>query len=160
MNVEETPLPGIGVRREIMTAAGRRIGIVAKRDGDLSLIVSREDDPDACAASVTLTPEEASAVGNILGARQLVAQLTEEHRELPGVNTSQFLVARGSPYDGRTLGDARMRTRSGASVVAILRAGQVQASPDPAFVLHTGDLLVAVGTTAGLESAADILRNG
>ncbi|MDN4612652.1 cation:proton antiporter regulatory subunit [Arthrobacter burdickii] len=160
MNVIETPLPGIGVRREILTGSGRRVGIVAQRDGDLDLIISKAGDPDACVASIPLTPDEAATIGNLLGSRQLVAQLTEEHRDLPGVTTRQFLIERGSPFDGRPLGDTRMRSRSGASLVAVLRSGQVQASPTPDFTLAAGDLLVVVGTSEGLDAAADILRNG
>ena len=160
MNVIETPLPGIGVRREIVTGSGRRVGIVAQRDGDLDLIISKAGDPDACVASIPLTPDEAATIGNLLGSRQLVAQLTEEHRDLPGVTTRQFMIERGSPFDGRPLGDTRMRSRSGASLVAVLRSGQVQASPTPDFTLAAGDLLVVVGTSEGLDAAADILRNG
>jgi TrkA domain protein len=33
-------------------------------------------------------------------------------------------------------------------------------SPAPDVVLHSGDLLVAVGTQDGLDTAASILRNG
>ncbi|WP_458116816.1 cation:proton antiporter regulatory subunit [Arthrobacter sp. D2-10] len=160
MKVEETPLPGIGVRKDIVTASGRRIGTVTQRDGETELIVSRADDPDACLASIPLTSEEASTLGNLLGAHQLVAQLTEAHRDFPGVNTRQFLVEVDSPYDGRKLGDTRMRTRSSVSIVAVLRRGQVQASPTPDFVLGAGDLLVAVGTSEGLDTAAEILRGG
>lgn len=160
MNVIETRLPGIGVRREILTGSGRRVGIVSQRDGELDLIISKAEDPDACVASIPLTPDEAATIGNLLGSRQLVAQLTEEHRDLPGVSTRQFYINRGSPFDGRTLGDTRMRSRSGASLVAVLRSGQVQASPAPDFTLAAGDLLVVVGTSEGLDAAADILRNG
>jgi TrkA domain protein len=160
MKVEETPLPGIGVRKDIVTASGRRIGTVIQRDGETELIVSRADDPDACLASIPLTSEEASTLGNLLGAHQLVAQLTEAHRDLPGVNTRQFLVDVDSPYDGRKLGDTKMRSRSSVSIVAVLRRGQVQASPTPDFILGAGDLLVAVGTSEGLDSAAEILRGG
>ncbi|WP_028281529.1 TrkA C-terminal domain-containing protein [Arthrobacter sp. H5] len=160
MKVEETPLPGIGVRKDIVTNSGRRIGTVTQRDGETELIISRSDDPDACLASIPLTSDEATTLGNLLGAHQLVAQLTEDHRDLPGVNTRQFLVDAGSPFDGRKLGDTRMRTRTSVSLVAVLRAGQVQASPTPDFNLTAGDLLVAVGTSEGLDAAAKILRGG
>lgn len=160
MKFEETPLPGIGVRKDIVTASGRRIGTVIQRDGETELIVSRADDPDACLASIPLTAEEAATLGNLLGAHQLVAQLTEEHRDLPGINTRQFLIEVDSPYDGRKLGDTKMRTRSSVSIVAILRRGQVQASPTPDFLIGAGDLLVAVGTSEGLDAAAEILRAG
>ncbi|WP_106180560.1 cation:proton antiporter regulatory subunit [Prauserella shujinwangii] len=160
MNVEVTPLPGIGVRKDFVLDSGRRVGVVTHRDGKIELIVSKSDDPDACLASLPLTSEEAGALANLLGAPQLVAQLTEEHRELPGINTRQLPIKGGSPYDGRTLGDTAMRTRTGASVVAVMRAGQVHPSPGPGFTFTEGDLLVAVGTSEGLESAAKILQHG
>lgn len=160
MHVEETPLPGIGIRKDIVTGGGRRIGIVSQRDGHTELIISRRDDPDACLASIPLTSDEAATLGNLLGSPQLIAQLREDHRDLPGVNTRQFLVNPGSPFDGHKLGDTRMRTKSGVSLVAVMRAGQVQPSPTPDFTLKGGDLLVAVGTADGLEIAAEILQHG
>jgi TrkA domain protein len=53
-----------------------------------------------------------------------------------------------------------MRTRTGVSIVAVMRAGQVYPSPKPDFLLTSGDLLVAVGTTDGLDASAKLLANG
>jgi TrkA domain protein len=69
-------------------------------------------------------------------------------------------VQEGSPFDGRPLGDTAMRTRTGVSLVAVMRAGQVHPSPGPEFTLAAGDLLVAVGTSEGLAEAATILARG
>jgi TrkA domain protein len=158
VNVEVTPLPGIGVRKDFALRNGRRVGVVTHRDGRIELIVSKPDDPDACAAELPLTAEEAGALANLLGAPQLVAQLTEEHRDLPGIHTRQIPV--GAPFDGRTLGDTALRTRTGVSVVAVMRAGQVHPSPTPDFTLTAGDLLVTVGTSEGLDNAVKILKRG
>jgi TrkA domain protein len=160
VNVEVTPLPGIGVRKDFALRNGRRVGIVTQRDGKIDLIVSKSDDPDACLAELPLTAEEAGALANLLGAPQLVAQLTEEHRDLPGINTRQLPVKSGSPFDGRTLGDTALRTRTGVSVVAVMRAGQVHPSPTPDFILTAGDLMVTVGTSEGLDNAVKILTRG
>lgn len=159
MKIEETPLPGIGVRREFMLANGRRVGVITRRDGQTELIVSRIDDPDACAASIPLSAEESAALGGLLGGTQLIAQLTAEHKDLPGVTTQQFLIHETSRYAGRTLGDTQMRTLTGTSVVALLREGQVIASPRPDQMLQPGDVAVIVGTDAGLAAAADILQS-
>jgi TrkA domain protein len=160
MNVEVTPLPGIGVRKDFELTTGRRVGVVALRDGGLDLIVSKKGDPDSCQASVRLTDDEAAVLANLLGAPQLVSQLREEHRDLPGISTRQLPIGEESPYDGRTLGETAMRTRTGVSVVAVMRAGQVYPSPNPDFNLTEGDLLVSVGTSDGLDAAAKILHNG
>ena len=148
MNIEVTPLPGIGVRKDFALRDGRRIGVVSQRDGKLSLIVSKADDPDATLAELPLTTEEAGALSNLLGAPQLVAQLAEEQRDVPGIRT------------GRTLGDTALRSRAGVSVVAVMRAGQVHPSPLPDFTLTAGDLMITVGTSEGLDRAFKILKHG
>ena len=157
MNVEVTPLPGIGVRKDFALRDGRRIGVVTTRDGKLSLILSKADDPDATLAELQLTTDEAGALANLLGAPQLVEQLSTEQRDLPGIRTGRLTVASSSRYNGRPLGDTALRTRTGVSVVAVMRAGQVQPSPPPDFTLTAGDLLIVVGTTEGLDAAAAIL---
>lgn len=160
VNVEVTPLPGIGTRQDFVSRAGRRIGVITYRDGRLELIVSREDDPDACTASIRLSVEEASTLANLLGAPQLVAQLQRENDGLSGVHTKQLPLVPGSPFDGRTLGDTALRTRTAVSVVAVVRAGTVHPSPRPDFMLGGGDALITVGTPEGLAKAADVLDRG
>ncbi|GAA2973027.1 TrkA domain protein [Actinokineospora diospyrosa] len=157
VNVEVTPLPGIGTRHDFVSRTGRRIGVITHRDGHFDLVVSRHDDPDSCVASIPLTVEESAALANLLGAPNLVAQLRDQ---APGVSTRQLPIAPNSPYDGRTLGDTALRTRTAVSVVAVVRAGTVHPSPQPDFALGGGDLLVTVGTADGLAKAAEVLERG
>lgn len=159
MNIEEVPLPGIGVRRDLKLTTGRRIGVVTHRDGQTDLILSRLDDPDTCAASIPLSAEEASALGSLLGSAQLVAQLSAEQENVSGISTHQILIRKGSRFAGRTLGETQMRTLTGTSIVALLREDEVIGSPRPDEVLHTGDLVVIVGTDDGLAEAATILQS-
>ncbi len=160
VNVEVTPLPGIGTRQDFVARAGRRIGVITYRDGRYELIISREDDPDACIASIPLTVDEAGALAGLLGAPQIVADLRRKNEGLTGVHTKQLSLLHGSPFDGRTLGDTQLRTRTAVSVVAVVRAGTVHPSPTPDFVLGGGDALITVGTTEGLAKAADVLDRG
>jgi TrkA domain protein len=160
VNVDVTPLPGIGVRQDFQTRSGRRIGVITYRDGRSELLVYRQDDPDACSASIPLTPDEAVALASLLGAPHLVGHIAGQHEDLTGLETHQLVVLPGSPYDGRTLGDTRMRTRTTASVVAVVRAGEVHPSPRPDFELAARDLLVVVGTEDGLADAVRILERG
>ncbi|MCG8473671.1 MAG: hypothetical protein MI742_17720 [Desulfobacterales bacterium] len=55
-------------------------------------------------------------------------------------------VERDSELSGATLESARIRTRTGASVVALLRGDELLASPDPDLPLAPGDLMAAIGT--------------
>ena len=142
-----------------MIRAGRRIGVITYRDGKFEFIISKTDDPDACSASIPLTPQEAGTLAGLLGAPQLVAHLENQHSEVTGIDTKQFPIVPGSRYDGRELGDTQLRTRTGASIVAVVRAGVVHPSPRPDFLFTGGDLVV-VGTSDGLASSAEILGGG
>jgi TrkA domain protein len=158
MQVQVTPLPGIGTRQDFVLREGRRVGVVTHRDGHIDLIVSQPDDPDACAAQVPLTTSEAGTLASLLGAPQLAAQLSEQQREVAGVSTRPLALAPGSLFDGGTLGDTAMRSRTGVSVVAVVRDGTVHPSPRPDFRFSGGDLLIAVGTPDGLDAAAGLLE--
>jgi TrkA domain protein len=160
VDVEVTRLPGIGTKQEFTTTSGRRIGVLTHRDGHRELLVSGRDDPDACTASVGLSDVEGQTLGTLLGAPNLVAQLQDQQREVEGITTAQFPVGAGSPYDGRTLGDTAMRTRTSTSIVAVVRDHVVSPSPGPDFRFRAGDLVVVVGTGEGLGQAAAILEGG
>ena len=69
------------------------------------------------------------------------------------------MIRRGSSYAGRPLGHTQMRTLTGASIVALLREGNVVGSPRPSEVLRVGDMVVIVGTDDGLAEAARILQS-
>ncbi|WP_182543321.1 cation:proton antiporter regulatory subunit [Halosaccharopolyspora lacisalsi] len=160
MDVTVTPLPGLGTQQDFITASGHRVGVITYRDGRLELIVSAGEDPDKVAASVGLTGEETSALANLLGAPQLVSQLTKQQREVTGITTWQLPVAAGSPYDGRSLGETEMRTRTSVSIVAVVRGGTAHPSPGPDFEFAGGDLVVVVGTADGLRAAGEVLDKG
>jgi TrkA domain protein len=157
VNVEVTPLPGIGVREDFAIRAGRRIGVISYREGKFELIVSKEDDPDASGVSIPLTPEEAGTLAGLLGSPQLVARLSEQHRDISGISTRQLPV---TAFANRTLGDTALRTRTSASIVAVVRVGVAHPSPGPEFLFENGDLAVVVGTADGLDAAAEILTGG
>jgi K+/H+ antiporter YhaU regulatory subunit KhtT len=67
VHVEQTALPGIGVRHELVTESGRRVGVVCHRDGHRDLVLYDPEDPDSCQIDVRLTHHEAEAVADVLG---------------------------------------------------------------------------------------------
>lgn len=160
VQVEETPLPGIGVRQELVTASGRRVGVVSRRDGRRELVLYDIEDPDACSEVIPLTDDEANALAEVLGAPRVVERLASLQEQAASLLTEQVTIARGSPYDGRPLSETRARTRTGASIVAVLRGGDVLASPGPDFRFAAGDTVVVVGTQGGTAGVAEILAHG
>ncbi|MGH3660951.1 MAG: cation:proton antiporter regulatory subunit [Micromonosporaceae bacterium] len=160
VDVERTALPGIGLRHTITTQRGRKLGVISHRTGRRDLLIYDRDDPDTCAQTVTMNDEEADALAELLGTHRIVERLAELDRQIQGLVTEQIPITADSPYAEKTLGDTRARTRTGASIVAVVRNGQVHASPRPDFRFEQGDVVVVVGTDEGSAAVADILANG
>jgi CPA2 family monovalent cation:H+ antiporter-2 len=55
-------------------------------------------------------------------------------------------VAPGSPAAGRAIKDLAVRTRTGASIVGVLRPGGFTAHIGPDDTLHPGDVAAVIGT--------------
>lgn len=160
MEIEQTALPGIGLKHEFTTHSGRRVAVVSHRTGRRDLVIYDKVDPDRACEAIQLNDDEADALVELLGAPRIVQRLNDLHSEVEGLVSLQLAILLGSPYDGRTLGDARIRTRTGASIVAVVRGGQVNASPTPDFRFAAGDIVVVVGDEETTAAAADVLADG
>ncbi|WP_319463273.1 potassium transporter TrkA [Micromonospora sp. RTP1Z1] len=72
MNIERTPLPGIGVRHTFTTAQGRRVGVVEYRGEDRRDVIHDDlDDPDST-CGLRLTRSEAATLAGLLGLLDVV----------------------------------------------------------------------------------------
>lgn len=160
MDFERTALPGIGLRHEFRTARGQHAAVISHHAGRRDLAIYDPEDPDTTVVVLKLNPDEASGLAELLGTSRVVERLAELRRQVTGLVTAQTPIAAGSPFDGQTLGDTQARTRTGASIVAVIRGAEVIASPRPDFQFRGGDIVVAVGTNEGTDAIADILRHG
>lgn len=160
VRIEKIDLPGIGTRHDVVTESGRRIGIVSHRTGERELALFDVDDPDASSDPVALSDSEATALAEILGASVMLGQLVGIREQAAGLATEQFVLPAGSAYAGAVLGDTKARTRTGASIVAVVRGADVIPSPIPSTPLEAGDTIVAVGTRTGLDALSRLLTSG
>lgn len=160
MALKRTPLPGVGTQYDFSTKGGRHISVVAHEDGRRFIGFFAQDDPDSCQATVKLSAPEAAKLAAILAPEPetAVQQLHNGHLGLDiNLVTERIPIGPESPYRGRVLGDTRARTRTGASIVAILRRTGAHPAPGPDFRLEAGDTLLAVGTREGVSDLADII---
>ncbi|MFT4219971.1 MAG: cation:proton antiporter regulatory subunit [Microbacterium sp.] len=160
IRIEKVDLPGIGVRNDLVTESGNRLGVVSFRDGERVLAIYDADDPDACRYSIPITEDEAEALADMFGASVAITRLTKLSDETDGLYTEKIKLGGDSPFAGKTLGDTKMRTRTHVSIVALLRDRKVIPSPTPAEPLVAGDIIVAVGTRNGLDAAMRLIDHG
>lgn len=133
------------------------MSVISHRGGERDLALFDVDDPDACRDSIVMTDDEAAALADLLGGSIMLSQLSGLTDRTTGVFTEQLILPADSPFVNHPLGDTKARTRTGVSIVAIVRGPSVLASPTPAEVLEAADTLVAVGTREGLDALGRLL---
>lgn len=154
-DIVETSLPGIGIRYDFACRSGPRLGVVVRHSGRRELAVYDEADPDRVASTVDLAEDESAALAELLGGTRITEQLTDLTRTVAGLAVDWLPLDPGSPT--RTIGGTGLRTRTGATVVAILRGDDTLPAPGPADELRPGDTLVLIGTPEGIADATRLL---
>jgi CPA2 family monovalent cation:H+ antiporter-2 len=81
-------------------------------------------------------------------------------RFLAAGTTDVFFVDQEGVAAGRTLAELRVRERTGASVIAVVRGEQSHTNPAGDFRLEAGDSVVLVGSHAEIRRAFDVLVGG
>jgi TrkA domain protein len=156
--IEETELPGIGVREEFVTGSGTRIGVITTRTGKRDLLLYDAADPDECSAVIPLDGDDSATLAGLLGASR--SELIDDAvQRLPGLTIEWVKVAPASPLAGRTIGESEVRSRTGAYIIAMQSrdSGAVPA-PGPDAVVVAGSLVVVVGTPEAVERLQALLQ--
>lgn len=89
----------------------------------------------------------------------------EEHRLLHGlldaakhIEIRWFSVSEGNSLVGKTLSEADLRAQTGASVVAILRNGELLANPKSATIFQVGDRIGLIGDEGEIGAVEKLWR--
>jgi TrkA domain protein len=146
MRVYESEVPGVGRKFELELTGGKSAVVVVHHDGRCELF--RRDGPDADGEKILdLKGEQANRLGSILeGAYFESVDVSSLSVPLGDAIIEWIEVVEDSPVAGTTLGESRIRTETGTSIIAIQRGEETISNPPPETKLEHGDLLVAVGT--------------
>ena len=158
--LEEVSLPGIGKRIEFFTDEGRRMGVVQHHTGRREVFVCQPSDPDTTDVAVTLSEDDAHSLVDALGVIEVTSSDRDRTYEVEGLVFEWLDVDADSPVVGRSIGEARIRTRTGASIVAVIRIAGAIPAPEPDFVVEAGDTLVVAGTADGVARVHELLQTG
>jgi TrkA domain protein len=158
--IEETPLPGIGSRLDFFNDEGRRMGVVRLHGGRRELFVCAPSDPDDTQFALRLSESDAITLVEALGVVTVEEDDSDRSYSVEGLVFEWLSVAPDSAAAGRTIAELRIRTRTGASVVAVLRPTGSVPAPEPSFRIEAGDTVVAAGTAAGVEAVQALLQSG
>ncbi|MFT7598909.1 MAG: TrkA domain protein [Acidimicrobiales bacterium] len=157
--VRETKLPGVGVRHEFTTEDGSDLAVIVHHDGRREVMTYEQNDPDACASVVTLSEPDTQTLAEILGVSHVAETVVGIRQDIEGLAIEWVELTAGSSFAGASIGAGKFRTKTGASIVAVMRNDQPIPAPDANFVLSAGDVLVAVGTHEGLLTLRSLLEH-
>ena len=158
-DVTEIPLPGIGVRHEFSTEGGVPIGVLTHRGGRRELLVYDPTDTDTCRASVRLSPDDSRTLAELLGAATVSERATATaHIEGLAIDWLE-VAAEKVGAEGKAIADLAIRTRTGVSIIAIIRDDNPIPAPEPTVVLRPGDTAVVTGTAEGMTAARQLLTS-
>ncbi len=158
--VEETRLPGVGIRHDFVTGAGKRIGMLSHFSGRRELLIYDDRDPDACREIVELDEDDTRLLAELLGADHVAEHLIGLQQSLKGLAIDWLPVeAQAAGADaGGAARDVGLVGEAGVSVVAVIRAGEPVPAPPARFALRAGDTVVVVGAPQAIRQALARLR--
>jgi CPA2 family monovalent cation:H+ antiporter-2 len=78
---------------------------------------------------------------------------------LADVEVETARIDSDSPALGKTLAQLSLRPRTGASIIALTRAGVTQSNPSEKTTLEHGDIIVLLGTRDQIRRAMGLLQD-
>lgn len=157
-DVQETRLPGVGVRHDFETRTGRRVGVIAHHAGHRELLVYDERDPDRCRETVRLNEHDAHTLAELLGAAQVKTSVDAIQQSVEGLTIDWIPIRARSAAAGRTIGEMQLRERTGVTIIAVIRDGETVPSPGPDQTLDSDATAVVVGTPEKIAEAFTVLQ--
>jgi len=69
--------------------------------------------------------------------------------------TETFIMPSDSPAAGKTIGELKLRTKTGVSVIAVIHDGSTEINPGPETSIDVDDVVVLLGTTDKIHQAIE-----
>ncbi len=153
MQFRETDLPGVGKRYTLELEDGGELTLIIHNTGRRELYIIEEDEEEPTCV-ISLTEDEAKELGFLL-AGTTYQPVAPERMELIMKEMVMEWVKVGERSDlvNRTIAEAQIRKKTGASIVAIIRGEDMLVNPDPNTTrIMPGDILVVAGTRQQIKN--------
>ncbi|AIG98115.1 MULTISPECIES: cation:proton antiporter regulatory subunit [Archaeoglobus] len=152
-------LSGVGTKYEIDTPDGK-VAVVFLDTGKIQLYILEKSCGKPCC--VTLTAEEARRVASVLSGSILEREEEGMELSLPGLAELRIAVHTYTVpkrLSGKSIGELGIRSKTGATVIAVLKKEKTIISPSPETVLEPGDKVVVIGEKHQIENFEKFLRD-
>lgn len=156
MKIYETELPGIGVRYTLKFDAGGELVVLTHNDGEREVYWREQPKSDADRL-FTLDENDARKLSDILEGTYF--QAVEEGLEdvFENARIRWIHIAAESPLAGQTIGEARIRSRTGVTILGIRRDESIISEVEAETRIEANDVLVGVGSDESHDELRSLL---
>ena len=153
MEIKTSELPGIGKRYSFTMAEGGHLVLILHHEGHREIYHFNDIDEDEPDFTTNMSDEEARQVASILlGVDYQPVSDDKIELLLKSVRMDWIKVQADSCIAGKKIIESQIRTRTGATVVAIQRGEKIIGSPNANEVIRPGDTLMTIGTREQTKS--------
>jgi Trk K+ transport system NAD-binding subunit len=159
---DEMEAAGVGDARTVVLALPddtvTEFATLVVRDLNPDLeIIARTEETENVAKLYRAGADYVLSLATVSG-RMLASTLLEEEQIVSPDTQVEVVRTRASELAGRTLHDADVRSRTGCTVVAVERDGEVVTDVGPSFRVRAGDELVVAGPADGIGQFTQLLN--
>ncbi len=153
MQFRETDLPGVGKRYTLELEDGGELTLIIHNTGRRELYIIEEDEEEPTCV-ISLTEDEAKELGFLLAGTTYQPVAPERMELIMKEMVMEWVkVGERSNLVNRTIAEAQIRKKTGASIVAIIREEDMLVNPDPNTTrIMPGDILVVAGTRQQIKN--------
>jgi len=89
----------------------------------------------------------------------ILHKLPEKCEMISDIETETYLISENTSAAGRSIKDLRIRSETGATVIAVRRGKEVISSPEPEFIFKPGDVVYLIGRRENVLKAIELLES-
>ncbi|MCP8617772.1 cation:proton antiporter regulatory subunit [Salirhabdus salicampi] len=159
MNVSVSKLPGIGQKITFETAEDNMLVLIVHHTGKRELYFFEDADSDEADFAMDLTADETRELGaQLLGATYQPVDVDKVKLLKSQIIVDWVEVKTNSPFTNKTIEEAEIRNKTGATVMGVVKGDETIAVPDADTVLNPGDVLMVMGKKEHVDNFESLCK--
>lgn len=157
MKVSETQLPGVGTRYQLAFPEGSSFTVLLHNNGKREAYWSGDADGDSDRL-FSVTESQSRKIAEIFDGTYFEPVPDDIERVFEDARIRWITVPSRSSLAGQTIQEAGIRSKTGASIIAVQRGTKTLSNPTPDTELRAEDVLVVVGLDKSHSALEELLN--